>query len=199
MKFYRKPLLAFLIAINLASAQSNAEEPTSPPDKPAFTISHPPPFVTVEMRQPENKELLEATLEWFNRNRIESRHADEQPDDVTPLCRFILDPAETERDYKTAIDIKTKNKTPVVILHTAALHDSEISPKDYNQRVIKEALRGVLLAFDMPACVFFLCNMYEHENSEALDRKSTNPCPPCQGNFEEWLKEHQLLPQVHSH
>lgn len=196
MKYLQQIVFTFLVTLNLVVVANNAQETPTPPAVPAFTIVSPPPFVTIEMREPVDSGLLHATLEWLSRNRVESCLTEKQPEEAEIYCRLILDPTATERDYKTAIDLNTNSKPAVVTLYAAALLDPAITPDSYEKRVTKEALRGVLLALDMPACVFFLCNMYEHTDTEALDRKSTNPCPPCQGRFEEWLKANHLLPQV---
>lgn len=156
----------------------------------------PPPFITVEMKEPIDQELLKNTRNWLDRNRVVTADPESISSNSSIRCRLVLNPGETVRDYRQAIELKTEEKPPLVILHTAALRTPGVIHQVYKKRVIKEALRGVLLALEMDPCIFFLCNLYEHEDEAALDRKSTNPCPPCQGKFEEWLKTENLLPQI---
>ena len=185
------------LALSTVIAEQPAESKS--PDFPHFEVIPPPPFVIAEPADAGTNAVAAAAIQWLNDNRIAAVFADRNATDAAVRCRVRFHHAPAaERDYKSAFEIKptAEGAPPLVVIYTAALAAPGVAPEQYQRRVNKETLRGVLLALGIEKCVFFLCNLYEHEDTDALDRKSTNPCPPCQGRVEEWLRNNDLMPRT---
>ena len=76
-----------------------------------------------------------------------------------------------------------------VALKTRGTGPADGAPKQWLPRVQREALRATAVALGVPPCPFPVCALSDCDSDSDLDRRSANPCPPCQGRVDAILRK----------
>ena len=189
-------MAALLLAAHLCRANGNA---TSVP--PAKTIAV---MRTGDLEEDVFKGVIDYTRKQYGVpvREAEVKHALQRGADGlgdrlkmhvrdSDVCLLVLVGPEGGSGVGREITLFPSNR--LAVLDTGVLRpgkpDSADKEKTFKRRVEMESLRTVALLMGVPACPFWGCALQSHRTDKDLDRKSRNPCPPCQFKIRKKLRE----------